>query len=92
MSVNPRSRMALLLSGMATFAAVVAVAAGCASTDGAGTVPVPAVSSGSARPDTAASPQEICGSTPPTADGSYFCLDRNPSLSPSDLILPSHAD
>ena len=91
MSVNPRSRMPLLLSGMA-IAIVVAVAAGCASTDGVDAVPVPAVSSESAPPDTTANLQKICGSTPPTADGTYFCLDHDPSLSPSDLILPSHVN
>ena len=92
MNVNRRSRMPLLWSGTAIFAIVVAVAAGCGSTAGTDKAPAPAVGSGSASPETSAGLPEICGSTPPTADGSYFCIDHNPSLSPSDLIVPSNGN
>lgn len=81
----------LLLSAVATLGAVVAVAAGCASTDG-GSVPEPAVSSVSPSPDAEAYLREICGSAPPTADGTYLCLGHPRSLSPSDVIFPGYGN
>ena len=33
--------------------------------------------------------RRMCGSAPPE-EGSYFCLGRDPSFSPSDLVIPGY--
>lgn len=91
--VRPRPTGHMLLLAIGTLTLVVFGVVACASAVQHGdSSPATAVTSVPATPNLDADYlRQVCGSLPPTEDPS-FCIGRDPSVSPSQLVFPSYED
>jgi hypothetical protein len=85
--------MLLLVIGALTLVAVaVGVVARASTVHDSDSKPATVVTPASATPDPDTDYlRQVCGSLPPIEDPS-FCLGRDPSFSPSQLVIPGYED
>ncbi|MEU8606925.1 hypothetical protein AB0C29_02840 [Actinoplanes sp. NPDC048791] len=87
MTLTPRIRSGVAIGVLTLAAVAVGVVMRAAAVHDGNSSPAPVVS---AEPD-AEQLRQICGS-PPAAEGSFFCIGRDRSISPSQLVIPGHPD
>jgi hypothetical protein len=87
MTPTPSIRSGVAIGALTLAAVAVGVVMRAAAVHDGNSSPAPVVSADS----DAEQLQQICGS-PPATEGSSFCIGRDRSISPSQLVIPGYPD